>query len=164
MVEPPVLYIPHRLLVMFPNLGLKYVWFSWNYYREKIEKYLLKARNRSAFSGIMKMEAAELCKQSSEENVKHSDAKCKYMEQTAQGNWFLSATEIKKYSNSWPWSDCWRGWKKPRQSVRRLSNLFNVSYSSVRNALKHFKFNAYRPHVLQALNEEDYSQGVAFAK
>ena len=54
--------------------------------------------------------------------------------------------------------------ENPRQSLRRLSNLFKVSYGAVRDALKHSNYKPYHPQVVQALNKEDHSKRVTFAK
>ena len=42
--------------------------------------------------------------------------------------------------------------------------MFGVSYSAVRNALKHSNYKVYRPQVVQQLNHEDYSKRVTFAE
>ena len=54
--------------------------------------------------------------------------------------------------------------REPKQSLRRIGNELEVSYSTVRRCLRKEGFRNYRPQIVQALNETDKVARVNFAQ
>ena len=54
--------------------------------------------------------------------------------------------------------------ENPKQSLRRVANHLEVSFSTVRRALKSASYKNYRPQIVQALQPQDKTARVDFAK
>lgn len=54
--------------------------------------------------------------------------------------------------------------ENPKTSIRRVANIFNVSYSSVQRIMKKQKFHPYKIKIVQELTANDYAARMAFAE
>lgn len=50
------------------------------------------------------------------------------------------------------------------QSAKRVSHQLDIPRRSLRRIMKNLNLNIYRPHLLQALNEDDFDRHVEFAE